>query len=119
MPAVYHSNEEFENYYNLWQLEHHSPTWPLYASDEAKLLVRNAAHNLEGQISISHFVLGFDKLVKDGTLRQLRQPRAEVKQFTLSADDYHKIPASEIVRRYRASPEFKEAVDLLIEQKLI
>jgi hypothetical protein len=114
MPALIHSDQEFNDFYALWQLERHSPTWPLYKSPDAEILVRNAAFNLSGQISISHFVIAFDALVKDGTLKQLRAPKPVVKPLTLTAADYHAMPAREVTRKYMVDPDFHAAVDDLI-----
>lgn len=37
----------------------------------------------------------------------------------LTAEAYHKLPATEVIRRYRSEPAFKEAVDGLVQQGLI
>src|SRR5580704_867508 len=110
MPALYHSDLEFNDMFALWALEAHSPDWPLYKSEDAAIAVRNKAVSLDGQISISHFVIAFDMLKTDGTLKQLRKPRPEVKPFTLTAADYHKMSSDE-VRRRRHDPEFIQAVE--------
>lgn len=114
MPALMHSDQEFNDMYCLWQLEGHSKNWPLYKSPEAEILVRNAAFNISNsQISISHFILAFDGLVKDGTITQLRAPKPAPKLFTLTAAQYHAMPSDE-VRRRRHDPEFVQAVETLI-----
>lgn len=115
---LYSSDREFNDFFALWILEKHSPAWPLYASDEAKVLVRNAAVNIDGQISISHFVIAFDALVADGTLKQLRSPKPAVKLFTLTAAEYHGMSSDE-VRRRRHDPEFIEAVEALAASRQI
>jgi hypothetical protein len=112
--SLYSSDQEFNDFYALWQLEHHSPTWPLYKSPEAETLVRNAAFNISGsQISISHFIIAFDALVADGTLKQLRSPKPVANLFTLTAAEYHGMSSDE-VRRRRHDPDFVQAVEALI-----
>jgi hypothetical protein len=112
--------QEFQNYFALWQLENHSPDWVLYRSPDATTLVRNKAASFSGLISISHFIRAFDELRASGEIKQLRQPKAEeAAEPELTPEDYRKMSAREVTRRYMSDRDFKIQVDSLIERGLI
>jgi hypothetical protein len=100
------------------QGEHHVPTWPLYRSDEAIRLAKERAASYKSLPSISGFIRAFNELRAAGAISPVRSadPLKVSPVFTLTAADYFKLPASEVVRRYRDTehPEFKHAVDELI-----
>lgn len=114
MPARFTTDQEFNDQFALWQLENHSPDWTAYKSEAAETVLRAKAFSIEGQISISHFIIAFDALVGDGTLKKLRTPRplAPVKELTVA--EYRSIPAAVTVQKYRSDPEFRIQVDNLI-----
>src|SRR5260221_12766338 len=101
MSALYSSVQEFDDMAALWSLENHSPEWPLYKSDEALLAVRNTAANLDGKISISHFIIAFDSLVASGGIKKLRSQRPLVDVHELTADEYREIPPPRTGALYR------------------
>jgi hypothetical protein len=114
-----YDQEEFNSYFHLFELgsytpESHCPLWPLYKSPEATKLLRDKAVTLGGKISFSHFIVSFNLLRNSGEITQLRQPAPAEKEFTLSAEEYKRLPASQVVRRYRQDREFKQAVDALV-----
>jgi hypothetical protein len=106
--------QEFHDYYRLFELENNSPDWPLYKNKEVEVTLRNKAASFGGMISISHFIRAFNELRASGAIKPIRAARPVEQEFTLTAAEYNKIPASTIVRRYRNEPEFKACVDQLI-----
>jgi hypothetical protein len=118
--------QEFQNYYTLLadeliDDEHHSPEWPVHRSPTASTLVREKALSYGGLPAISSFIRAFEELKTSGAIKPLRAPKPVEKEFTLSKEEYDRLPANEIIRRYRNQnePEFKAAVDLLIQKGLI
>src|SRR5690242_9124840 len=112
-------DQEFDDYFRLFELGCYTPEgpcteWLLYRSPDATKLLREKAASLGGgHISLSHFEIAFG-LLRDREIKQLRQPKPAEKEFTLTAEEYRKLPASQVVRRYRQDPEFKRAVDALV-----
>lgn len=119
MPCLYSDSAEFYRYYSLFELENHVPEWKMYKSDEAKKLLCDRAAGLDGQVSVSHFILAFQQLKDEGAINPLRAAKPVVVVHQLTAQEYHSIPAATVVQRYRSDPDFKAQVDLLIEQKAI
>jgi hypothetical protein len=115
-----YDQDEFNSYFALWQLEDHSPDWPLFKSAEAADLVRSRAASYGGMVSISHFIRAFSELRASGEVKQLRQPRpVAIEEPQLTPEAYRSIPASVTTRRYMTDPDFKIQVDSLIERGLI
>jgi hypothetical protein len=110
----YDVKEEFQNYLSLWALENHSPDWPQYKSPDALRLLRNKAASFGGLISVSHFIRAFAELKASGEIKQLRQPRSSVDVPELTREQYNKLSAADITRRYRADRDFRAQVDALI-----
>ena len=75
-------------------------------SPEAEAVVRARAFSIDGRISISHFIIAFDALVKGGVLKKIRTPRALVPVKELTVQEYRSIPAAVTVQKYRSDPEF-------------
>jgi hypothetical protein len=119
MPCLYHDAAEFYRYYSLFELENHVPEWKLYKSDEAKKLLCDRAAALDGQVSVSHFVIAFEQLKAGGLIKPLRKPAPVVNVHELTVQEYRSIPAAVTVQRYRSDAEFRAGVDSLIERKLI
>jgi hypothetical protein len=112
-------DQDFMDYFHAFELGCYSPKgqcpeWLLYRSPEATKLLLDKAASLGGRISLSHFEIAFNLLRASGEIRQLRQPTPAEKEFSLTAEEYRKLPASQVVRRYRQDPEFKQAVDALV-----
>lgn len=114
MSAQFASDLEFNDQFALWQLENHSPSWSSYKSPQSEALVRASAFALPGQISISHFIIAFDSLVKSGALKPVRTVRPLAPVHELTVQEYRSIPAAVTVQKYRSDPEFKIQVDSLI-----
>lgn len=106
-------NEDWKIHRQLWEMEHHSPLWPLYKSPDALRLVCERAIALGGLPSISAFTIVFDNLRNEGILKQLRQPRPP-EAPELTAEIYSSMSASEVVRRYGSDQAFRDCVDSLI-----
>jgi len=111
--------EEFNGYFRLFTISSYNPDsqcsdWQLFTSPEATELLRNKAASYGGLISMSHFIRAFQELRASGEIQQLRSPQPAEKAFTLSAEEYRRLPASQVVRRYRQDHEFKRAVDALV-----
>ena len=110
-----HDAQEVQDYFRLWELEDHSPDWPLYKSAESTKLVRDRAASFGGLISISHFCRAFSELKASGSIKQIRNaiPMEHIEP-DLTPEAYRKIPARETARRYMQDPDFKVQVDALI-----
>jgi hypothetical protein len=108
-------------YFGLFDLQRDEHgNWPLYRSAEAIRILKEKAATYGGLYSISHFLRAFAELKREGAIRQVRatDPLKVEAQFRLTADEYFKMPANEIVRRYRdtSQPEFRAEVDRLIRE---
>ena len=117
-------SQQFEDYFKLFKWEkdsqgqHYREEWAQYESGTNERLVKaEAAKSIgNGLPCVSAFIIAFDRLRAAGTINPVRSATAasEPEGFTLTRDQYFKIPALEITRRYRSEPAFREAVDLLI-----
>jgi hypothetical protein len=113
--------EEFLNYLHLFEWEcngdGHCPDWKLFKSVAQTKTLCEKAESLGGPLSVSHFIIAFRKLKESGEIKQLRQPPApEPPEFKLTVDEYSRLSAREVVRRYKdqSEPGFKIAVDALV-----
>jgi hypothetical protein len=112
-------DQEFNDYFRLFELGCYTPEgpctdWLLYRDLDSTKLLRDRAASLGGRISLSHFVIAFGLLRDSGAIKQLRSPQPIEKEFSLTAEEYQRLPASQVVRRYRQDQEFKRAVDALV-----
>jgi hypothetical protein len=119
------NQQEFQTYFHLWRWEGatqqspagiHCEDWPLYESEQAKALLFQRAQSFGP--SISAFIRAFAALKQEGAIRQIRSknPLAVDPESVLTKEMYQKMPAAQIVMRYRSDPEFKNGVDELIRR---
>lgn len=111
--------KELTDFFHIfeWELtdgEHYCSDWPQFKSADAERLLREKVSSMGGLLSVSHFIIAFHALRDSGAITKLRQPRPPEIEFTLTAAEYQRTPASTITRRYQAEPEYRAAVDALI-----
>lgn len=112
--------EEFQDYLHLFELEGHSPDWPLFKSPEATELLRNKAASYGGLISISHFIRAFNELRAEGKIRQVRNPLPpEPLEPEVTVELYRSLPTRTIIQKYQNDLDFRAGVDSLIERGII
>lgn len=111
---------EFLDYFRLWELEDHSPDWPLFKTPEATKIVKDRAASFGGLISVSHFIRAFNELRAEGKIRQIRNPLpAEPLEPELTVEMYRSLPTRTIIQKYQNNLDFRAGVDSLIARKLI
>lgn len=124
------NQQEWNEYFHLWRWEGctddnpagvHCDDWPLYESSQAKTALFERAQSFRTLPAVSSFSRAFVELKKEGVLKPLRSkdPLAIEPEETLTVAEYNRLPASEIVRRYRTEKVFRSNVDALIAQGLI
>ena len=72
--------------------------------------------------SVSEFIRAFEELKKAGLpklRRSLPKPEPEEKVFTLTAAEYRQMPYRVLQLKYQNQPEFRAAVQSLIDRGLI
>lgn len=112
--------QEWHDYYRLFELENHAPSWMLYKSPEAVILLRKKAESYGGLPSISHYLRAFSELKDSGSISQLRQPKPpESEEHELTVEEYRRMPTQNIIRKYQSDPEFRAGVESLIARNLI
>lgn len=118
-------SKELLDYYRLFWYERDAAgntytDWELYRTDAAAELLKERAASYGVVPSISMFIRAFNELRAEGSLRQVRKPLPiEPEEPALTRDEYYRIPAATIVRRFRAEPEFRAQVQSLIDRGLI
>lgn len=98
-------------------------------SDEVtQLILEKVLKYLEGGdvVSVSHFERSYSVLCSQGRIEPFAgalglesATTPAVADAPLTAEAYHRLPASEVIRRYRADAKFKSAVDSLVSRGLI
>jgi hypothetical protein len=118
--------QEFDSYFKLfeWELDkdgnNYAPDWVLHRSEDSILLLRNLAASYGGAPSISHFLRAFSELKASGTIKPIRQAKANVvEEPELTVEQYRSMPTRTMIQKYQQDHDFRAAVDSLIARKLI
>ncbi|SRR6266576_741018 len=98
--------------------------------ETTELILAKVLKYLEGGdvVSVSHFERAYSVLCSQGQIKAFAgalgaesttAPAVAQADAPLTAEAYHRLPASEVIRRYRADAKFKSAVDSLVSRGLI
>jgi hypothetical protein len=120
------SPQEFDSYFKLfeWELDkdgnNYAPDWVLYKSEDAVLKLRDKAASYPPPVSVSHFLRAFSELKASGTIKKLREPKADlIEEPELTVEQYRSTPTRTIVFKYSHDPVYRSQVDSLIARGLI
>lgn len=108
--------KEFDAACSAWLKKYRHPG----TSDLAKVLQR--ACRIGGFPCASLFERAYRELHAEGEVALVMEKLVEpvvTESAILTAEEYRKIPASQVARRYMADREFKKSVDRLIARKEI
>jgi len=101
-----------------WMLRYRAPS-----TEAVALVLQKVFDGLrDGLISIAHFEKAYRQLYAAGRLKLITEPlkvEAVAQSEVLTVEDYRKIPASEVARKYMVDRNFKAQVDRLIARKEI
>ena len=110
-------------YFRLFTWEGHAPDWRQYETPAQTKILFDEVECMGlggGLLSVSHFLIAFKRLKDSGEIKPVRAPLPlDEEEPTLTADEYYKLPAATVVRRYRDEPAFHAAVDQLITDQKI
>ena len=118
------NQQEWTDFCFIFQWENggaHAGDWPLFKTPTAEALLKAKAQQFGALPSIGAYVRAFNELKASGEIRQVRQtdPLNVEQEKHLTVEEYNRLPASEVVRRFCDDKRFAADVNALISAGLI